>query len=127
MRHIALDIGGSLIKLVYFSPDNPDEATVTNSEEGADDGDEQEGAQQQQQERQEGMKAAGTAAGGGGGAGGGGAGSSSSHHKGHHHSKGGEVVLGQGRGQAGRARKVRGVMIHTRHDDGEAHTEAVHN
>jgi len=31
VRHIALDIGGSLIKLVYFSPDNPDEANVTSS------------------------------------------------------------------------------------------------
>jgi hypothetical protein len=34
VRHIALDIGGSLIKLVYFSPDNPDEASVTHSSSG---------------------------------------------------------------------------------------------
>lgn len=28
VRHIALDIGGSLIKLVYFSPDSQEEATT---------------------------------------------------------------------------------------------------
>ena len=68
VRHIALDIGGSLIKLVYFSPDNPDEmSTITtssnNSSSGDGDGD-------------------GLLLGGNG---------SPAAHKGHHHSKGGRM------------------------------------